>query len=140
VTGNIVSRRKLIRNFIYLVASAALFPGFATTKHRAEISTRKAHENIAYSLGDLISNKPSAAEIGNVYLSQAGPAMDPESLADSIVAAGGGPFATFGETRATVCAQIRSDFARGRTVLVDGWVLSQTEVSIYALVAVTSTS
>jgi hypothetical protein len=140
VTRNIVSRRELIRSFIYLVASAALLPGFAATKRKAKKSTRKLDENIAYSLGDLITNKPSAAEIGNAYLSQAGPAMDPESLTDSIVAAGGGPYATFGETRAAVCAQIRSDFARGRTVLVDGWVLSQTEASVYALVAVASTS
>ena len=34
-----------------------------------------------------------------------------------------------------VGAQIRSDFARGRTVEVNGWILSRTEARLYALIS-----
>lgn len=39
------------------------------------------------------------------------------------------------ETRSLLAAQQRADFAAGRTVMVDGWVLSQTEARLCALAA-----
>ncbi len=138
--GNIVSRRDLIRVFTCLGASATLFPGFASIKTASGKLTRDKAENVVGDLTDLISNQASAAEIGGAYLSQSGTAIDPGSVANSIIAAGGGPYSTLGETRAALCDQIRNDFTHGRTVLVGGWVLSQTEASVCALVAVTSAS
>ena len=137
---NFVSRRDLIRIFASLGASAALFPGFAGIKTTSGKPARKAAINVTHDFSDLISNQASAAEIGNAYLSQSESAMDPESIANSIFDTGGGPYATLGETRAALCDQIRNDFTHGRTVLVCGWVLSQTEASVCALVAVTSAS
>lgn len=142
--GNFVSRRDLIRVFSCLGVSATLFPSVAgiapATLDSARKTTRDTAGNVVGDLTDLISNKTSAAEIGNVYLSQYGPVKDPESIASSIIAAVGRPRATPGEIRAALYAQIRDDFTHGRTVLVGGWVLSQTEASVCALVAATAVS
>jgi hypothetical protein len=129
-----------MRMFTCLGVSAALFSGFTTIKHAAGESARKTNGNAVYGPGDLISDKASAAEIGNVYLSQCRSAIDSESISNTIIVTGGGPHATLDELRLGLSDQIRNDFRRGRTILVDGWVLSQTEAWVYAFVALTSTS
>jgi len=39
------------------------------------------------------------------------------------------------DLRAIFDARIRADFAQGRTRRIDGWVLSETEVRLYAVLA-----
>lgn len=49
----------------------------------------------------------------------------------------GEEFTGQGELRVQTKKRIREDFARGRTVTVDGWVLSRTEAALCILAATT---
>lgn len=131
-----VSRRRFMRAFTCVGAFTVLFPGFALIK----TMTRKPVGNVVPELTDLVSNKTSATEVGNAYLSQSEIGKDPESIANSVVLSGGEPHTTIDEMKAALCNQIRKDFAQGRTVRIQGWVLSQTEASVCALVAITAAS
>ncbi len=135
-----LSRRDLIRIITYLGASATLLPSFAGNKNTADKTAKKTTRNKVSDLCDLISNKHSAVQIGNAYLSQHDSAKDPESIAGSIIIGGGRSYTTLDELRSDLSKQVRNDFRHGRTVLVGDWVLSQTEASVYALIAVTSAS
>jgi hypothetical protein len=78
---------------------------------------------------------PSAREIGSRALTCSACEPDPLRLASSLVETFPRSVDRAGpeELRRLVDQRIREDFAGGRTVLIDGWVLSRTEVQLCAL-------
>ena len=81
----------------------------------------------------------SAALIGKAYLIARPAEADRDGLARSITAAlessvPGGAGRTYA-VRPAVSERVRADFAAGRIVRVDGWLLSETEGRLCALVS-----
>jgi hypothetical protein len=84
----------------------------------------------------------NAKVVGLAYLQQLPEERDPNVLLDrifegvtdrrSVLTAAG-----TGRRRAILLEQTRDDFAMGRTVKIDGWILSLTEARLCALVALT---
>ena len=92
-------------------------------------------------LVELFSDPSSAAAVGSAYLDVRGGAADAAALVDEFV----GSDATLPERldgmtrhelRKYVRERVREDFLAGRTRSIDGWVLSHTELLLYALAAV----
>jgi hypothetical protein len=69
----------------------------------------------------LLANRAAARAIGAAYLR----AYPGDTLADARAAAG--------LPRAQIALRVRADFAAGRVVMLDGWMLSATEVRLCAL-------
>ena len=83
-------------------------------------------------LEQIFRHPDSAIVIGRRYLSRYPDEGPPEALAaDLLRASGGGPAAA----RTDLRARVRQDFARGDTVLLDGWVLARSECHACAAVA-----
>lgn len=81
-------------------------------------------------LDDVIGNLDAASRIGKRYLA----AHPEEQSADQIL----GAIAATVQGRLDfdgVSAAIKSDYVRGETVLVDGWIISRSEARVYALAA-----
>lgn len=77
----------------------------------------------------LLGDPESAREIGRAYLQTAPGDGNRERLTTQLAARLDRP------TRDTLAASCREDFARGRTVMVNGWVLAETEARLCALAA-----
>lgn len=97
--------------------------------------------SLAAHLRMLFTHTASAAAIGNRYLAATPSEADPHTLAMLIART---PQATArllhadpSALRRLLAVQQRSDFRAGNTVTIDGWVLSQTEARLCALVALT---
>jgi len=131
-----LSRRGFIRAGACLGTLIILFRSFA----QAKTGSGKSVGNVVVELTNLVSNKISAAEIGKAYLVQSGSEKDLRSIANALSHACGGPHGAPDKMKEALCSRIRGDFAQGRTVRVQGWVLSQTEASVCALVAATAAS
>jgi hypothetical protein len=87
---------------------------------------------------ELFSNHESACAVGREYLRLL-PAREAnaEQLLHLLHGADGAQFTATNsaELRVLVREAQRSDFAEGRTVMVDGWILSRTEARLCALAA-----
>lgn len=90
------------------------------------------------SLEQLLSNRTSVVRVGTAYLSTAPEDADPNVAIDRMRRHGdalasaletGNP----GRVRRLAARDMREDFAEGRIVKVDGWLLSQTEARLCAL-------
>jgi len=81
-------------------------------------------------LTGLLADAASARQVGQAYLQQAPGEADRERLTAELIA-------RFNDdpSREALTACCRADLADGRTVTVNGWVLSQTEVRLCALAA-----
>ena len=93
----------------------------------------------AHGLAEVFGHAREAARaIGLRYLSQTPEDHDRDALAERILASVSNeaidalPLATL---RSKFQQRFASDFDRGETVLIDGWVLSRTEVRLCALLA-----
>lgn len=89
----------------------------------------------------LFSDPSSAAAVGSAYLDVRDGAADAAALVDEFVGSDVGFRArldsmTQRELRKYVRERVKEDFLAGRTSSVDGWVLSHTELLLYALAAV----
>ena len=82
-------------------------------------------------LAALFTNRRSAAIVGQVYLQEHPEEADVEALFGKIGAAHLSPK----ERTPVIAGQIRADFAAGRVVTADGWVLARTEARLCALAA-----
>jgi hypothetical protein len=116
------------RSFLALLALALLSPLLGRAK-------RAPRETLATTTGWSPRARASAARIGEAYLEdhpeEAQPALLARLLREAGLEEAPGP-----TSRAR--ARIREDFERGRTVQVDGWVLSRTEARLCALTALTT--
>jgi hypothetical protein len=91
----------------------------------------------------LFSDPASAASVGAKYLADRGDNADEATLLAELVAGDESMLARMDAMSPTglrryVREKIRQDFVAGRTESVDGWVLSTSELRLYALAAVKS--
>lgn len=82
----------------------------------------------------------SAAAIGRAYLAGHPQDADPDTLVENVTAGlrcrGCDPEAAGrADLRQAIAREVRDDFAQGRVVNVDGWVLSATEARLCGLAA-----
>jgi hypothetical protein len=117
------------RTFVRLVAGAALL-GVAVARRPPAVRAW---------WSDIWSHRPGARGLGLACADVLGPGHDPAVLAASIEA--GVPEVVLpsrAARRAALAARVRADFAEGRTLWVDGWLLADTEARLYALTAITT--
>ncbi|MFO7567710.1 MAG: hypothetical protein R6X02_34025 [Enhygromyxa sp.] len=120
------TRREALRLLGALIASGAA-TGLAGCKRRAAndvvVATR--------------THAEAAKTLGVAWLEQNGKASAKELAARFL---GGASLADYDnkpdELRALLHQRIRQDFAEGRTARLDGWLMSTTELDVYAYVAV----
>ena len=90
-------------------------------------------------LGQFFSNRESARVIGQRYLDLSPSEANPERLMALICHSEENytrlDHADTDQLRAMLLDQQREDFALGRTIMIDGWTLSETEVRLCALAA-----
>ncbi|WP_158044312.1 hypothetical protein [Skermanella pratensis] len=84
----------------------------------------------------LLRSPAAARRIGLAYLETSVDEADPAKLVALIVGDGVDRGTADGDLLRHVAERQRADFAAGRTVKLDGWVLSRTEARLYALAAV----
>jgi hypothetical protein len=126
------------RRFLGLAAGAAALAAFPAA---AEAAAASAADELALArrLAGLFAAPESAAEVGRRYLR----AVPQEASLRRLVAAiaeepeGAGRLDALGPAalRSELAARIRADFAAGRLVRLDGWMLSATETRMMALAA-----
>ncbi len=89
-------------------------------------------------LAALRRDRFSAALLGRAWLDDQSPEPDATELLARICGESG--CADFGDDndrmRRLIAERHRFDFERGNLVSVDGWLMSETEVALYALVAI----
>jgi hypothetical protein len=91
----------------------------------------------------LLGRPDSAAVVGRAYLASHPAEADRDRLAvrldQAVRCQGCDPArARTGQLRAALAGQIRADFAAARVVMVDGWVLSETEARLCGLAALSA--
>jgi hypothetical protein len=122
------TRRRLLVAAAGIIAAAAAGPSAILP-----LIERLTSPDTAGLLRGLITHRDSAAQLGRSYLD----AHPNEARSAALVRQLAGPIALTSAERAAreVAARVRADYARGRTVVIEGWVLSRTEARLYALVA-----
>lgn len=95
---------------------------------------------LARALSGVLRHQRSARVIGQAYLRSLPGSVDVEFLLDSMWRHEPGTYRSFhrlrtAEIKIIMQDKIRGDFAAGRTVIVRGWLLSQTEARLYAIAA-----
>jgi len=83
----------------------------------------------------LLHDQESARAIGRAYLLQEPSEADATCLV-ALLDPGGVAARGKAELRRTIAARHREDFGCGRTVILDGWILSRTEVRLCALATI----
>ena len=145
-----VKRRSVLATVLGggLAAWWALGPGRALGRGLAAGGRTPGVADLAERLVGALGRPDSAAAVGRAYLARFPEEAVPARLVAGIAAAwedeegGGADGGGFDPARADRAAlrrrrrnQLRRDFARGRVVSVDGWVLAATEARLFALAA-----
>ena len=127
------TRRTLLKRFVLSVLAGAL-----PAPLRALGSTSPTHSPPSC-LIRCLSNQDGARALGMRYLAIAPHEADPLALARLVAGSSRRLLTLAGADvvtlRALLAKQQRSDFAGGRVVNIDGWLLSLTEARICALAA-----
>lgn len=131
-----LSRRRFLKTALSLGAVGLCGP-FATTARPDE---RGACELLATQLTRTLTQVESARAIGRHYLEVAPAEWDHRLLARLLWPADAAPLQELARMDVSALKQLlvtqqRRDFAAGRTVSLDGWVLSRTEARLCALLA-----
>lgn len=130
---NGTTRRDLLKQLAAAGLIASLPASFLVGPARSALEPLAAH------LTEVFSHRLSAGVVGRRYL-----ALHPHEANAALLAARiAGTARNYlrlteagrGRLRALLVHQQRQDFAAGRTVNVDGWILSRTEARLCALVA-----
>jgi hypothetical protein len=127
------SRRSFLAGSLLLVGATT-----GTTPASTEAWIPELGERItSWRLSGLFEDPHSAGVVGRRYLEERSGQVDTSSLLDEVLPRGirARPEA---EIRTLLAARIREDFANRTTVEVGGWVLSETEARLCALVALAS--
>src|SRR3982751_572087 len=118
------------RRFVYLsaVGAASLsFPAAGCRDHNAALSKSLAEPQLLFRICDA----KTIREIGQAYLQQTPAEANEEQLVDLLLADITGKNISSSPESSALHAllgkKIQQDFETGRTVIVKGWVLSQTE-------------
>lgn len=83
----------------------------------------------------LLGNRNSAIRLGMACQTKAGLFLSRKAIVDSIFGADRDRLAALDRAQVHdwLRARIRDDLSTGRTVIVDGWILADTEAKLYAL-------
>ncbi len=134
------------RSFLHELAFSVAFL-FARPLHVAlREHTSSADDRLVLRLASVLEHRESAAIIGKEYLRCVPKESNIDVLVDLICSPGGGEQREVmysGDAkalRAILSSRQRDDFANGRTIKVQGWILSATEVRLCALAALTADS
>jgi hypothetical protein len=126
-----VPRREFLWQALTACASAVLLPMPSASGGQSGPVDRAATIGAGY-FGD---RAEAVRTVGEAYMRQLGR----DTSRDAVVAAARGALDAIGRSRDEAGAiralvrAVREDFERGRTVQVDGWILSRTEAEICAL-------
>lgn len=96
----------------------------------------EASDDIELWLRELLRDNAGAAELGANYLAQFRNEAKAKTLSHLIgrsLSKGYASPKSFTKFKSAIASVIRNEYRTGRTVQVDGWLLSQTEGRIYAL-------
>ena len=115
------------RTFLSLAAGAAAWAGALPAMLRP-LPEPPAGAGLALAF----KHRESAMAVGRRYLSRYPEDVRPRLLARDLRRAGAGDPAT---ARSALRAQVRRDFERGDTVLLDGWILARSECQACAALA-----
>ena len=131
-----MTRRAVLRLLAGLVLAGWFAPGWAVRR----LSAWSRPDPLAARLRSLFADPASATAVGQAYLRAVPDEADERHLMQLIIRQmPGGRAALAGHDanawRASLRAMQRRDFAEGRTVRVEGWVLSRTEARLCALAA-----
>jgi len=127
----------------FIIASLGCLTGFAFLRKAVSSPVlpniyRSDPDDVGYVLSRLFSDPENARAIGARYLAQ----YPERSDRDSIVADLGLPSPESGKYKKDalknwIAESQRRDFAAGKTVMVNNWILSRTEANLCALIALT---
>lgn len=130
-----MNRRLFVTGAATVVGALGLWPAMACIRWDGDPVRRWAAQ-----LSGVLRHQAAAGEIGRAYLRAHPSEADPERLVAGIT--GGWPqgpaeLDQLGRDalRLRLRDQIRGDFAQGRTVRVDGWVLAASEARLFGLSA-----
>jgi hypothetical protein len=130
--------QKARRLVLSMLAAGSLVPLLGARRLLAAVPRAWPAPPLAARLAALFSAPESAAILGRAYLAEAPAEADPDGLVARILPESSARelAALDGERlRALVAERQRGDFAAGRTFVLDGWVLSRTELRLCALAA-----
>ncbi len=120
--------------------------GFASSSLDAKVQSLEnvSIDPVAKILCSVISERASANMIGRQYLRDAPEEADISILVDSLCRHQSGAYLQFlradsATVRQMILNQQREDFGQGRTLSVEGWILSETEIRLCALSALMAT-
>jgi hypothetical protein len=130
-----VDRRLFVTGAATVVGGLGLWPAVACIRWDGHPVRRWAAQ-----LSGVLRHQAAAGEIGRAYLRAHPSEADPERLVAEITGdweQGPAELDRLGrdELRLRLREQIRTDFAEGRTVLVDGWMLAASEARLFGLSA-----
>ena len=132
-----MKRRDLLQR-LAVVALLPFMPRWANALAGERTGCGATSDTTRKMLSELFSHHESACAVGREYLRLL-PASEAsaERLLHLLRRADGTPFsvASPAVVRVLIREAQRSDFTEGRTVMVDGWILSRTEASLCALAA-----
>ena len=128
-----MNRRRFLRRAAWLGGSLSLWPAVAFGRSTETPSARQACR-----IASIFSRPVSAARVGRVYLRDHPDEASLDRLLQRLAAGWPGGAAQIerlsnGQLRRRLQRKIRADFAAGRTVRVQGWVLAESEARLFAL-------
>jgi hypothetical protein len=131
-----MTRRRLLQLLVDFLGAVGVAP---LAEGAEKLSAHRAKNLVASKLTEILPHRDSAAAVGREYLKIAPLEADVSRLIDLIVSPEksiGAQSRTDAEALAeSLRAKQRDDFEQGRTVLIQGWMLSQTEARLCALVS-----
>jgi hypothetical protein len=136
------TRRSFLREFAFSVAFLFARPLHVVLREH----TSSAHDKLVLRLAGVLEHRESAAIIGGEYLRCVPEENNIDVLVDLMCSPGRGEQGELmysGDAkalRAILSSRQRDDFAHDRTIKVQGWILSATEVRLCALAALTADS
>ena len=136
MTSGSITRRIFLRTLVCLSAFGLRRPARAL----AGLATSSGPDLLAANLARIFVHKNSAAIVGIEYLRCVPGERDVRLLVELICSSRAERRVEFtqadaGKLRELLLLQQRQDFAHGRTVKIQGWVLSKTEARLCALTA-----
>lgn len=131
-----ITRRNFVQRLIVLGVAGSVFP----VRVFAAWPGRDTTEYLAAKLKSIVKNTQSARIIGREYLSMAPEEATRQRLV-ALICITDEHYRRLARARNRTLKKFvlelqQEDFANGRTVNVRGWILSKTEVRLYALAAI----
>jgi len=133
-----MNRRRFLRRAAWLGGCLSLWPAVAFGRSIETPAARQARR-----IAGIFTRPVSAARIGRVYLRDHPHEASLERLMHGLAAGWPGGAARIerlsnAQLRRRLHRKIRADFAAGRTVRVQGWVLAESEARLFGLTTLAS--